>query len=156
MRQLLVLAADLVESRVLGGQPVVVGLERGVVHPEPVDLGEAAGDRRDRCRHAIQRSLDRPEGESDPLWTSRTVGFDENAMSITEIRSSTRNANPRRRVARVATTELTAASDQVGPTLRSARRPKVRLGDEDAVIASTSWRTWPVPRATHVSGSSAM
>ena len=91
-----------------------------------------------------------------PLWTSRTVGFDENAMSITEISSSTRNANPRRRVARVATTELTAGSDQGDATLRSARRPEVRLGDEDARHRVHILEDWPVPRATHVSGSSAM
>ena len=65
-----------------------------------------------------------------PLWTSRTKGLDEKAISRRVTASRTVKAMPRRRAVRLARRLVIGVDRRPGG---SARRAGVRLGDEDAV-----------------------
>ena len=147
---MLVLALDLLEPGVLGGQPLVLGLERRVVDAQPVDLG----DRPDDATRPPPATWSRApwtgrNAKPTPFWSSRTSGFEENAMSITLMTSRTRNATPRRRAARLARTEV-IGSFRIGRSARGLAAAQ-RGGREyvsatrTRAIRSSSWRTTPGP-----------
>ena len=65
--QFLVLAPELGRAAALGVQQVILGPKRRVLLAELVDLGDRRGDGRDLARDAIDRLLDRLEGEGDAV-----------------------------------------------------------------------------------------
>ena len=66
IRQLGVLAGDLLQPDVLVREPLVLGAQRAIVHAQAVDLGDGRPDRGDPAGDIGQHALDRAEREAEP------------------------------------------------------------------------------------------